>query len=390
MIKKVIDMYSITDLVKLYTSKNTKNKRNMIQIDKYIKPSIEQRIYDYNNTLNDIAHQFNNKNCSNYFCQSINTNSCSTYSTHSDSYINTNTTSTDITSIRRSIDTIDNILINDKCTISECVEDNILAIDKCICSKDVKYDNIIIDGKSTHNIYIDNPDQVYEFQINCVNVCFLTMVAGGGAGGIGFIKDIKYYSGSGGGSGACIIKRPIKIKKCSILRVKVGKGGTLMTNNGEDSEVEIINCGTISECIKVFGGCNGSPSYEEVEYYRTHDIPSDKVFFGGCSGKHDQCDTFSGRKGADGNISYMSQLLLSGGCGCSNIFMSGGKGGSSIFMVGGSGGLCKSITNYDKNLLIGCDGKFGSGGGGSCARLKPNYSEKLSGNGGNGFILIEW
>lgn len=206
------------------------------------------------------------------------------------------------------------------------------------------------------------------------NICMIlvTMVAGGGAGGIGFIKDMFYYSGGGGGAGSCCIKKPIHVVIGTILNIKVGKGGNLNTNmNGEDSYIEFIHPSGKKTTLVTVGGNNGYSS-----------LLMELNVDGGKGGKSDLCGVFDGCDGSNGTISIPSAFSAVGGNGGSSIFYKGGNGGGNYFNNGGLGG---DIIN-----IIGQDGQFGSGGGGSAPKSNIDITQKLSGNGGDGMVIIEW
>lgn len=199
----------------------------------------------------------------------------------------------------------------------------------------------------------------------------LTMVAGGGAGGVGFVKDMFFYSGGGGGSGACLINCPIPVKKGTIIKIQVGKGGNLNTKrNGQNTIVEIINPDLKMQCIQTNGGENGCPSIECEK-----DVSGG---IGGISG----VSVLSGANGQNGMISMPSARTAIAGNGGNSVFFNGGNGGGNMFGIGGTGGTIDE--------LIGQDGKFGSGGGGSCPRNIIDTTQKISGNGGDGLVIIEW
>lgn len=215
-------------------------------------------------------------------------------------------------------------------------------------------------------------DKIYQFKIDKdINLAFLTMVGGGGAGGIGFVKGMYYYSAGGGGAGACYIKKPIEVQKGAIINIKVGKGGCITNNtNGEDSYVEIIHINGKKEVIIANGGKNGFPS-----------MILDDAIKGGDGGESiNHC--LSGNSGNPGKISIPSRYVAMGGDGASSHFYKGGAGGGNYFAKGGNGG--------NESIILGLDGSFGSGGGGSAPRMQLNMEEILSGNGGNGMVMIEW
>jgi len=221
------------------------------------------------------------------------------------------------------------------------------------------------DTSKTHCITYDYED----------SIVFITMVGGGGAGGIGQINGLYYLSGGGGGSGASYIKKPIFIKKGSKIMAKVGSGGKSNINeNGSDSILTIVYpCNKICKIIAK-GGYNGYPTIDNKT--------SIKCGKGGVS-LLNKC--FSGSDGQDGMMTIPSQIQSIGGNGGNSHFYDGGIGGQNYFEYGENSDNTSNEVN-----LIGHDGYFGSGGGGSCPRGNIDYNYKLSGDGGNGYIYLEW
>lgn len=211
---------------------------------------------------------------------------------------------------------------------------------------------------------------VYE-QVNITNTLkidvdsyiLITMVGGGGAGGIGYINNIYYYGGGGGGSGSFIVNKPVQITAGTIIYTTVGEGGDIsVQRDGGTSTVVILDPSGHTETIIVCGGKNGHPTN-----------PSDTSVLGGVGGSCDGCIITRGIDGDPGTVSVPSQISAIGG-----------KGGCSNFDSGGAGGGTYSIDNTI--VLIGADGKLGSGGGGSAPRMI--VEGKLSGYGGNGIIIL--
>lgn len=223
---------------------------------------------------------------------------------------------------------------------------------------------IFVDTTKTHMMTID-----YD-----IDVVFVTMVGGGGAGGIGTVKNLMYYSGGGGGGAAVCIKKPVCVKKGYVLKITVGKGGTLGDEDGSPSYIEIINCIGVSEILLVEGGKTGHPTLDEINN-------QNETVDGGCGGVSCLADSLSGADGEDGNITVPSQTVVNGGNGGNSIVYKGGNGGGNMYSKGGIGG--NTVT------LVGESGKFGSGGGGSAPRTVLDPETRLSGNGGDGMVLIE-
>ncbi len=255
------------------------------------------------------------------------------------------------------------LLFNEVQTINDVINNNILNVVNCPPNQ----------CYSSHIMFCDT-SQIHIFPIdsNVIKVIYITAVGGGGAGGRGLINNMFYYSGSGGGSGAGLIKRPIIITNNIILKITIGKGGILGNYNssvhgthtqqcGSNTIIEIIsnNCDEDNEIIILNGGQNGVP---------TDCVPTTHDIKGGAGGHSDYC-MLDGHDGCDGSITIPSQPISCGG-----------NGGCSILSPGGHGGT--------KCHTIGKDGKYGSGGGGSCPSI--NVGDKLAGNGGDGIVIVEW
>lgn len=243
------------------------------------------------------------------------------------------------------------------------------------------------------HICFTKKEKIYYYKIpQNINLIFLTMVAGGGAGGIGYCGNQYFYGGAGGGAGSCIIKKPIYIDYESELIVKVGCGGkSNVGKNGEDTYIEYSykNC---KKKICVKGGENGHPKLIDIcEKKLSTEIT------GGCGGKKCYPDlsgscgsdgkliigyNFGGVCGCNGNISYPSGPTTKPGDGGCSLYEEGGLGGHNYFA---SGGLCGNINNP-----LGEDGVFGSGGGGSIPKYNLDFCSKLSGDGGDGIVIIEF
>jgi hypothetical protein len=240
---------------------------------------------------------------------------------------------------------------------------NSLQINNNIHTNDCKFGRKIYNDFTVKHTFIVKHD---------IQFIYITMVAGGGAGGIGYYENMYYYSGGGGGSGACLIKKPINVIENTIINITVGKGSDVRYDFcGGDTIIELIYPCLKTEIIKVNGGQNSNT----LETYKN------KIIKGGKGGDgYNKC--FSGNNGEDGIISVPSFVSANGGNGGGSVFCNGGTGGGNYVSLGGEGG---NIHN-----LIGSNGKFGSGGGGSCPRILIDKNNQLSGNGGNGFVIIEW
>lgn len=198
-----------------------------------------------------------------------------------------------------------------------------------------------------------------------ISIIYITAVAAGGAGGVGIIKNMYYYSGGGGGAGSAIIKKPIQVILGTVLRIYVGKGGSGEIN-GENTIIEILYPNGKTTKLTLHGGTNGV------------------ITKGGIGGINECGITFlNGSNGDDGNVTIPSCIAVCGGNGGNSMIYSGGKGGGNYFNNGGKGG-----SNSEN--IIGENGDFGSGGGGSVPRFVLDSGTQLSGNGGDGMVIIEW
>jgi hypothetical protein len=263
--------------------------------------------------------------------------------------------------------------------------ENINMIKKCCDDK--------CDKNNLTNIY-DDPTKVYTITYTNKNpkTILITAVGGGGAGGVGNIVGQYYYSGGGGGAGACIIQHPVKLIKDTIITINVGQGGCSKSGaiatdsyieikypNG-DKEIIIAShgeCGksTCDKIIKMNKMYNGSTNIT-MEILNEYIQPGS----GGISKIQKILD---GQDGMPGNISIPSFISLIGGAGGNSVLYVGGTGGSNLMSSGGLGGT--------KETLIGYDGSYGSGGGGSLPisfLSTHDTNEKYSGNGGNGIVII--
>lgn len=241
------------------------------------------------------------------------------------------------------------------------------------------------DSEKRYTLFTDT-DKTHFFKIkDNMDMIFITMVAGGGAGGIGCVENMYYCAGGGGGGGACIIKKPVSVTPKTIIKITVGRGGNKNINiDGQDTNVEIITPELNSLNLKTGGGANGNPDYRntELETNTSGRTGPEMNTSGGKGGYTDLVSILRGNDGENGGISIPSQTSAISGNGGSSILNMGGKGGGNYFSSGGTGG---SLIN-----IIGEDGNYGSGGGGSAPRVKININDKLSGNGGDGMVLIEW
>ena len=236
--------------------------------------------------------------------------------------------------------------------------DKILSLDNKISS--------IGNSSKTHLYNYTGTTQTMVIDEN-TNIIYITGIAGGGAGGIGFIKDTYYCSGAGGGAGACIINKPLLVSPKTIIKINVGRGGSQMDQlDGQPTIIEIICPDQKTEYIVINGGCT---MQDIIDKNINMDNILNKIS-GGKGGISQLSSIFNGANGQDGYISLPSQQLSVGGV-----------GGSSIMSVGKSEG--------DTNNIIGKNGQYGSGGCGSNPLYNIPINQLVSGNGGNGVVLIE-
>lgn len=256
-------------------------------------------------------------------------------------------------------------------------EKNADTINDCECDKNSDNRVVYTDTSTIHRLIIKKD----------IKFVFITMTGGGGAGGIGFVNGIYYCSAGGGGAGSCCIKIPLCVQKNDVLCIKVGKGGDIKTNtHGSDSYVELIrNCER--DVIIADGGINGKPYFNSLCELKSSDITNNDIdeLSGGNGGINLLNKCFSGENGENGIITVPSQLQACGGNGGNNNFYSGGTGGKNYFHSGGDGG-----NEHLNTSPVGLSGKFGSGGGGSASIMNHSNLCVLSGNGGDGFVIIEY
>lgn len=228
-------------------------------------------------------------------------------------------------------------------------------------------------------VMITDPTKPTLWQPPCneTKMLFVTMVGGGGAGGVGIASNFYFYGGGGGGAGACLIKKPIELRPRAMVYISVGKGGTSDPGgycHGGETIIEIRYNGITEIRLIVAGGANGSP---------TKDSSGPGISTsGGTGGSSATVSIFAGANGENGTVSIPSQAFAQSGSGGASALASGGRGGGNYISPGGNGG--------NESDVCGQDGNYGSGGGGSCPRHNLDGVVKLSGNGGNGMVLIEF
>jgi len=194
-------------------------------------------------------------------------------------------------------------------------------------------------------------------------------VGGGGAGGVGMIQGLSYYSGGGGASGAAVMRQTVNVITGDEIHIHVGKGGSSVSNtNGTDTMIVQKRENVDIRKYIARGGTNGFPRPVSID--RTRDLEDEEVSTaGGTGGESTINTTLSGTDGEDGLLSNPSFEPTTGG-----------SGGSSFYSDGGEGG--------DESNTLGGDGTSGSGGGGSVPITR--LGTKLSGDGGDGFVLVEF
>ena len=224
------------------------------------------------------------------------------------------------------------------------------------------------------------PDIVYTFINNLeeTRMAYITMSAGGGAGGVGCISGIYFISGGGGGAGSTVQQKPVLIRPGQQLYIKLGRGGVSKENrNGERSYLRLVELDRVVYELSLEGGKNGHPLLCELDRHVMIDGTN-----GGMGGQSRLKECLSGCNGKKGLVGIPSQMVCLGGTGGGNIFEQGGDGGANLVCEGGCGGNNGGID------IIGADGMYGSGGGGSCP-LSNHQIPQLSGNGGNGFASLQ-
>lgn len=216
----------------------------------------------------------------------------------------------------------------------------------------------LINLQTNNNIMFSETDGEYVFPEGTKQL-FISMVAGGGAGGYGEAKSGLFYSGGGGGAGSGHVKIPFNIENNTIIKIvyKIGRGGNYNNPDGTDTILDIYANNEIYKNIVVRGGKSGGNGVNNL---------------GGKNGDDDNIytilyDFYNKSSGEKGSITSFN-------------IHSGGNGGSSLFYIGGRG-----ITHTLQNTIQ-RNGKWGSGGGG----LIPGMLPAQISNGGDGFIFVEY
>lgn len=276
---------------------------------------------------------------------------------------------------------IDNVLDEKICTKLENMDSDLaMKIQKlidCNCSDDC-------DGV-TNNLIVTDPCAPTVLKFNHTCKVHITMVGGGGAGGIGTTIDHCFIYGSGGAAGEGLTKI-LDVQECEKWTIVVGKGGsaidsinggktyiksTLPGKNEGDDDIE-------NWIMMVGGGKNGSPQMEQVLAIMDNsnditcaDLDMGEIIKGGIMvvlncGPPDTCGD-----GEDGGVGLPSQTAATGKGGCTKYTSPGGAGGT--------------IKN-----IAGKNGANGSGGGGSLPHVMDSSPLQASGNGGDGYVMLSF
>lgn len=200
-----------------------------------------------------------------------------------------------------------------------------------------------------------------------IDTLFISMVGGGGSGGVGDIVSNINYCGGGGGSGGALYRVPLNIKKnneeYSIpLRIKciVGSGGNNENPDGGDTSIDILSGNINILSLRVSGGKRGG-SDSSLKGFASSGGAGGESYFYNTSRK-------TGSSGRNGSIALNSSIEV------------GGYGGDSAFYNGGVG-YYKSIQNLDI-----CNGNLGSGGGG----ISSGFTNDRRSRGGDGIVVLEY
>ena len=156
------------------------------------------------------------------------------------------------------------------------------------------------------------------------------------------------------------------------IKTRIGIGGTISNLDGGDTSV----------CIHIGSKLIFKHTAQGGKHGGNQDINNKGGLGGGCGSNQ----MLGGYDGCVGSVSLSS---------VGKVF--GGNGGNSAFEQGGFGGYQKNLFTIENDTdgydhpdnstnPQGQDGYMGSGGGGSC----PGLNDDLIGNGGNGFVIIEF
>jgi len=213
---------------------------------------------------------------------------------------------------------------------------------------------VVVEEKKKHSLLIDN-DVVTEIP-HGIKEIFLSLVGGGGAGGLGIIKDGISFSGGGGGAGHGLRGISVQIADNPHIKVDchIGKGGDGVSPVGGDTIVKIIVNGSVYLTLTGGGGSPGGSG-----------ISNNGGLGGKLNGENIRASNSNGNKGSACIPSHPP---------------TGGSGGTSLFAAGGKG------TSYHLQDLSEGNGKWGSGGGGKI----PTSPYEVPTKGGDGFVIIEY
>ena len=203
----------------------------------------------------------------------------------------------------------------------------------------------------------------------------LITACGGGGGGGGGTSNYNYISGAGGGGADCINKKPYKVTNRAI-NITIGKGGT----GGASLQKGGNGTPTVIEGYVTLAGGYGGEAGKNTTV-------SDNISIGGKAG-----GSGGGKGGNGGRANSNTGKATAGEDG---LVGKGGEAGRYFDDTpAGAGGGGGSLGNGGKGAGIeptdlAENGVLGGGGGGGTA---TNFGDSLKkgGNGGNGYVRIEW
>lgn len=172
---------------------------------------------------------------------------------------------------------------------------------------------------------------------------------GAGGGGGGDNSSSSAISSGGGGGGAAINATIYNLNGKTSLSITVGKGGAGGNTSSNTGATGAAGGSTIIAGIVTLAGGGGGKSSTTTSYAT-----------GGSAG---------GTGGYDGQSAS-----------------DGGKGGGNI--IGGTGGTGGSSGGYGEYTNGTNGSKGGGGGGGGCPTIVNGKT--IGGNGGDGYVKIEW
>lgn len=195
-----------------------------------------------------------------------------------------------------------------------------------------------------------------------VTKIYITASGAGGGGAAGNSQLTYCMSGGGGSGGQSVFKDERAVTPLTTLAITVGSKGIGGTTNGHSGNVGGTTQITgLIPSLSLLGGQPGGNSTFITEAYR-----------GGIG-------PVNGISGGIGNTIISSTFTGA---------LSGGDGGGSIFGGGGNGGGGNGTPG---DALDGTNGKLGGGGGGGGAQNNSSGTDfSNGGDGGDGFVLIEY